>query len=197
MGYRRASAPAARGRPRGAAIVLEGGFDNHDHFFFIPLGANERLSEIWRRRAVQWPALGVVALFLSKGLLNPDFARKLLSWRHSGFPIDNSVRPDGDDHRAPQALAQYVARAPLSLQKLTDDCSGGKVLYHTSYNPYFKQNTSMWSASDFMAHLTQFIPPWGVRLIHYYGLYSSRCKARCQVWPYIPRAALRGWCQSN
>jgi hypothetical protein len=36
--------------------VLEGGFDSHDRFFFIPLGANEALSEIWRRRAVQWPA---------------------------------------------------------------------------------------------------------------------------------------------
>ena len=38
-------------------------------------------------------------------------------------------------------------------------CAGGKVLYHTSYNPYFKQNTSLWSAPDFIAHLTQFIPP--------------------------------------
>jgi Putative transposase len=55
--------------PHWHAIVLEGGFDSHDRFFFIPLGANEALSEIWRRRAV--------ALFLSKGLLNPDFARKL------------------------------------------------------------------------------------------------------------------------
>ena len=31
---------------------------------------------------------------------------------------------------------------------------------------------------DFIAQLTQFIPPWGVRYVHYYGLYSSRCKAR-------------------
>jgi hypothetical protein len=57
--------------PRGAAIVLEGGFDSHDRFFFIPLGANETQREIWRHRAAQWPAIGVVVLFLSKGLLNP------------------------------------------------------------------------------------------------------------------------------
>jgi hypothetical protein len=44
------------------------------------VGANEALTEIWRH--------GVVALFVSKGLLNPDFARKLLGWRHSGFSID-------------------------------------------------------------------------------------------------------------
>jgi len=48
--------------------------------------------------------------------------------------VDNSVRLDGGDRTARQALAQYIARAPLSLQKLTYDRSGGKVLYHTSYN---------------------------------------------------------------
>ncbi len=57
------------------------------------------------------------------------------------------------------------------------------LLYHTAYNPYFKQNTSQWNATDFIAQLTQFIPPWGVRYVHYYGLYSSRCKAR---WESLP-----------
>jgi len=107
------------------------------------------------------------------------------------------VRLDGDDHTARQALAQYIARAPLSLQKLTYDRAGGKVLYRTSYNPYLKQNTSLWSAADFIAHLTQFIPPWGVRPIHYYGLYSSRCKARWPCLPHIARVAPRGWKQSH
>jgi hypothetical protein len=59
------------GHPHSHANVLVGGFDRHDRFFFIPLGANEALTEIWRRR--------VIALFLYKGLSNPDFARKLLS----------------------------------------------------------------------------------------------------------------------
>ena len=49
-----------------------------------PVGANEALTEIWRH--------GVVALFVSKGLLNPDFARKLLGWRHSGFSIESGTR---------------------------------------------------------------------------------------------------------
>jgi hypothetical protein len=72
--------------------------------------------------------------------------------------VDCSVLLEGGDHRARQALAQYAARAPLSLQKLTYDRTGSKVLYHTAYNPYFKQNTSLWSATDFIAHLTQPIP---------------------------------------
>ena len=111
--------------------------------------------------------------------------------------MDNSVRLDGGDHTARQALAQYIARPPLSLQKLTYDRSGGKVLYHTTYNPYLRQNTNLWSATDFIAHLTQFIPPWGVRYIHYYGLYSSRCKARWPRLPHIARVAPQGWRQSH
>jgi hypothetical protein len=37
-------------------IVLEGGFDRHDTFFFILPGATAALTEIWRHGAVQWPA---------------------------------------------------------------------------------------------------------------------------------------------
>jgi hypothetical protein len=70
--------------PKGAAIVLEGGYDRHDCFFFIPPGATAAFSEIWRRR--------VVALFLQKSLLNPDFARKVLGWQHSGFSIESGTR---------------------------------------------------------------------------------------------------------
>jgi hypothetical protein len=68
------------------------------------------------------------------------------------------VRLDGGDHKARQALAQYIAWAPLSLQKLTYDRPGGRVLCHTTYNPYFRQNTALWNATDFIAALTQFIP---------------------------------------
>ncbi len=53
-------------------------------FFSIPLGATAALTEIWRRR--------VIALFLDKGLLNPDFARKILDWQHSGFSVESETR---------------------------------------------------------------------------------------------------------
>jgi hypothetical protein len=79
------------------------------------------------------------------------------------------------------------------LQKVSYDRPGGKVLYHTAYNPYFKHNTTLWNATDFIAALTQFIPPWGVRSIHYYGLYSSRCKARWESLPHVARVAPVGW----
>ncbi len=97
--------------PHWHTIGLEGGFDRCDRFFFIPLGANEALVEIWRCK--------VVALFLDKGLLNPSFAQTLLKWRHSGFSIESSTRIYDEDAR--RALSQYIVRAPLSLTMLEWD----------------------------------------------------------------------------
>ena len=97
--------------PHWHSIVLEGGFDRHDTFSFIPLSATAVLTEIWRR--------SVVTLFLDKGLLNPDFARKILSWQHSGFSIESETRILDQPTR--EALCQYIVRAPLSLQRIRWD----------------------------------------------------------------------------
>lgn len=176
---------ALRHNPHFHALILEGGFDCTGQFYYLPIHDTARLTQLLRQRTI--------GLFLKLGLITEKFAETLLRWRHAGFSVDNSVRLDSGDHKARQALAQYIARAPLSLRKITYDQAGGKVLHHTSYNPYIKQNTSLWSAPDFIAALTQFIPPWGVRLIHYYGLYSSRCKARWHRWPHVARVAPLGW----
>jgi hypothetical protein len=54
----------------------------------------------------------------------------------SRFSVDNSVRLDGGSHKARQALAHYIARSPLSLQKLIYDALGGKILYFTPATPH-------------------------------------------------------------
>ena len=51
--------------------------------------------------------------------LNPDFARKLLSWRQSGFSIQSGTHIY--DQEARQALSQYIVRPPLSLEKIRWD----------------------------------------------------------------------------
>ena len=48
--------------------------------------------------------------------------------------------------------------------------------------------------------MTQFIPPWGVHYAHYYGSYSSRCRARWQHWPHVSARRNPGrstkWCSA-
>ena len=52
----------------------------------------------------------ILGFFLEKKLITKSFAKKLLSWKHSGFSIDASIRIYGSDAKAREALAQYLLR---------------------------------------------------------------------------------------
>jgi hypothetical protein len=41
----------------------------------------------------------------------------MLAWRHSGFSVHNGVRVRAGDAEGRKKLAQYMLRAPLSLEK--------------------------------------------------------------------------------
>jgi len=172
-----------RWNPHFHAIVLEGGFDDEGTFFYIPFSGLQSMVEVFRRR--------VIKLLVGRGLLNEDFARNLLSWKHSGFSIDNSVRILDDS--AQESLSEYIARPPISLKKIRYEPFKGKVLFHTKYSEYFKQNLHMFDALDFLAELTQHIPPKGLQLIRRYGLYASRTKGRWQDMPWVAERAPDGW----
>ena len=145
-------------------IVLEGGFDSEGTFFYLPFRGLENMTEIFRRC--------IFKLFLEKKLINESFARNMLSWKHSGFSGDNSVRIL--DGKSRTSLAEYISRPPISLKKIHYEPFKGRVLFHTHYNEYFKENLHMFKADDFLAELTQHIPPKGVQLIRRYGLYTRK-----------------------
>jgi hypothetical protein len=140
--------------PHWHSIVLEGGFDRHYCFFFIPLGATAALTEIWRR--------SVVALFLDNGLLNPDFARKILGWEHSGFSIEGGTRIQDQPTR--EALCQYIVRAPLSLQRIRWDEQQDIVTWSSSPSGFFKGRIRRCSSMDFIAQVNMELPRFRVVL---------------------------------
>ena len=51
----------------------------------------------------------------------------------------------------------------------------------------------MFNACDFLAELTQHIPPKGLQLIRRYGLYSSRTKGAWESMPRVAERAPEGW----
>ena len=172
-----------RWNPHFHAIVLEGGFDEEGTFFYIPFSGLQSMVEVFRRR--------VIKLLVERELLSEDFARNLLSWKHSGFSVDNSVRIL--DESAQESLAEYIARPPISLNKIRYEPFKGRVLFHTKYSEYFRQNLHMFNALDFLAELTQHIPPKGLQLIRRYGLYASRTKGRWEDMPWVAERAPEGW----
>jgi hypothetical protein len=71
------------------------------------------------------------------------------------------------------------------------------VLFHTTYSEYFCENTHMFEALDFLAELTQHIPPRRVQLIRRYGLYASRTKGCWNRMPHVAARAPEGWRASH
>jgi hypothetical protein len=153
---------------------LEGGFAPDGRFLFLPIHDTQKLTEVFRR--------AVIKLLLSKGLISEEFATTLLCWKNSESSVNNQVHIHGDDHNTRAALAQYIARAPLSMDKLSYLPSQGTVSYTSDFNPAIGDTIKVWDARDFIAAATLFIPPQGVRLIRYFGLYSSRSR-RCSGPP--------------
>ncbi len=96
-----------RWNPHFHAILLEGGFDEDGTFVYLPFSDLEKMTEYFRR--------SVLRFFTEKKLLTEQFSRNLLSWKHSGFSIDNSVRIL--DGRSRENLAQYLARPPISFEE--------------------------------------------------------------------------------
>ncbi len=136
----------------------------------------------------------IIKYFQEKKLITERFARNLLSWKNSGFSIDNSIRIYGNDHKTREALAQYIAKPPVSLQKLTYEPFHGKVLYKTpKSNEYFGQNFKLFDALGFIAEVTAHIPPKGKQYIRRYGLYSSRVRGLWQHMQFCVRLAPQGW----
>ena len=167
------------------ALVLEGGFTPDGRFLFLPIHDTQKLTEAFRR--------ALIKLLLSKCLISEDFSTTLLCWKNSGFSVNHQVRIPGDDHKTRVALAQYIARAPLSSAKLSYLPAEATVRYCSDFNPAIGDSTKVWNVRDFIAAATLFTPPQGVRLIRFYGLYSSRSRWRWPQWEYLARHAPQGW----
>jgi hypothetical protein len=179
----------ARFNPHLHAIVLEGGFDPSGRFLHVPQLDLARLSQYFRACMVDF--------FFKRQLINERLARNMLQWDHSGFSVDGSVRIPAGSARTREALAQYIARAPLSLSKLVVEDHAATVLYHTAYNPYFRTNQKLFRATDFIAELLQHLPDPRLRLIRRYGLYSSRSRGTWLRKSHLVRLAPEGWRQEH
>ena len=90
--------------------------------------------------------------------------------------MDHSVEIGAHDARARQKLAQYISRGTVALASIIDVPSQGKVLLKTPYNAFLKTNVHLLDAEEFLARVTQFLPPRRARYIRYYGTYSSRSR---------------------
>jgi hypothetical protein len=150
-------------------FAADGLFDEHGRFHSMPDESLAPLAELFRHRFLH-------ALRAAK-LLSAQKVTELLSWKHSGFHIDGGEKPvASDDTRGRQRLAEYLLRAPFSLQKIHWNPKTHTVIYRSRRSWKTKRNFEVFKATDFLAAAIDHIPPRGQQTIRYYGLYSNKSR---------------------
>ncbi len=91
----------SRWNPHWHGLFLEGGFDRDGRFVHVPTVVLAKLSACFRQR--------VIAFFLECKLLNERLAKNMVTWAHSGFSVDASVRIPAGSTKAREALAQKTS----------------------------------------------------------------------------------------
>ncbi len=112
-----------------------------------------------------------------ESLYLPSTASSLKPQKHSGFNLDAGENPvAADDVDGRRQLAEYLLRAPFSLQKITWKKETATVIYRSGTNWKTKRNFEVFSATDFLAAAVEHIPDRYHHTIRYYGVYSNKSR---------------------
>jgi len=102
----------------------------------------------------------------------------MLAWRHTGFSAHNSVRVRAGDAAGRRRLAQYMLRAPFSLEKMSCDPQSCTVIYRSRMHKTLKRNFQIMHGADWLAQLCAHILDRFEHLVRYAGWYSNRSRGK-------------------
>ena len=100
-------------------LITEGGVDEAGLFHKVPRMDDSRLAELFGRE--------VLGFLVGWELLSPEWAERLLSWRHTGFNVHSRVRARTKTEA--ERVGKYMIRPLLSLERLSFSEKEGKVCY--------------------------------------------------------------------
>mgnify|MGYP001826475941 CR=1 FL=1 len=125
----------------------------------------------------------VIRVLRNVGLLSEERTQLLLSWRHTGFSVQNRVVVEPEDQAAVERLARYIMRPPISLERMSWEGSG-EVRYRRKRGHenagLGEREVESFDPGEFLARVIMHIPEPRRHLVRYYGWYSnvSRGKRR-------------------
>jgi hypothetical protein len=173
------------------ALASDGAFQPDGTFIPLPQMQSEPFEKLWQKK--------VLDLLLRRGKIDESIVRQLLSWRHSGFAVNFTVKLGPEDVAGRERLLHYMLRCPFSLERLIRVTEQGKVLYraenttpHRFPNPASPDlfggvarrsarrlstgNFQVFDPLDFIAELTQHIPDSRKHLGRAFGFYSNKAR---------------------
>lgn len=159
--------------PRIHVLASDGVFATNGSFLVLP--------PIPRRLLEQWFRTEVLSLLIREGAIGEALVARLRAWRHTGFSVHNGVRVRAGDTEGRRKLAQYMLRAPFSLEKMAYHAASGTVIYRSRMHKGLKRDFQVMPGAQWLNLLCRHIPDRFEHLVRYAGWYSnrSRGKRRC------------------
>ena len=156
-------------------LVTEGGVDEAGVFHKVSPIDDSRRAEIFARE--------VLGFLVSRKLLSPEWAERILSWWHTGFSVHSRVRARTKSEA--ERVGKYMIRPLLSLKRLSFSEKEGKVLYRYGNEA---REVERIDYLEFIARVTSHIPDKGQVTVRHYGLYANAHrgkirKASLQAFP--------------
>ena len=118
-----------------------------------------------------------------KGLLSPEWAERILSWRHTGFNVHSRVRARTKTEA--ERIGKYMVRPVLSLERLLFLERDGKDGYR------WGREAAELETMDYLeliARVTSHIPDKGQVMVRYYGLYANAHRGKVRKMSLVPVA---------
>jgi hypothetical protein len=160
-------------------LVTEGGMDKAGVFHRLGSFDDARLAEVFARE--------VLRFLVRKELLSPEWAARILSWRHTGFSVHSRVRAKTKPEA--ERVGKYMTRPVLSLERLSFLEPEAKVGYR--YGPDRAEQETM-DYLEFIARVTSHIPDKGQVMVRYYGPYANAHRGKIRkagISPFALRMA--------
>jgi hypothetical protein len=96
-------------------------------------------------------------------LLAEGVVRNLLAWPHPGFGTHVS-RAIPADEKTPGVVARYVARPPITPERMVGEARSAKAIYHSeAIHPRHQAKFRVFEPLDFLAEVSAHIPDFPFR----------------------------------
>lgn len=105
--------------PHVHAMVSRGGWTKADVWIPVAYVDTKPAELLFRHK--------VFSLLRKAGVIDEDRIALLLSWKHSGFSIHNSVTVEPENPLAIERLVRYLMRPPVSLERVVFDPESGEL----------------------------------------------------------------------
>ena len=157
--------------PHVHAVAPRGGWDSDGRWVPVPFVDTDAAERLFRHK--------VLSLLKQEGLLTEERLDLLLSWRHhTGFSVDASVKVEPEDGAGLERLARYIARPPVSLERMRWAGGAEEVAYTLKAKWGEAKGEERLDPLDFLARVLAHVPEPKLHTVHYYGYYSNAARGR-------------------